>query len=283
MANAEAIMPHNVLEYCSTKADIKVARVAPLACRLSTLLHAGLDCWVQCGGKPGICIFCGDGACCREGYIDDPLSECLLRGGDSKHVCVRTKETYSVEALQNTSQQDAWPRSKLAHFDKLIGRQKLMWGDWIDDEFETTQKRLQANITRNTIIRSERTWDHMLGEDGDFERYKLPAQDWIMIYCPEVVKVISQMQYPMHYIDKPSLTTEDTIMSICLLKIVRDVCDSLQSFYMIGFGTALAAAVHGAPMLWDDDQDVMLHEANATQILLALSNFNFLQTTPQCR
>eukprot|EP00928_Gymnodinium_smaydae_P020065 TRINITY_DN1774_c0_g1_i2.p1 TRINITY_DN1774_c0_g1~~TRINITY_DN1774_c0_g1_i2.p1 ORF type:complete len:4665 (+),score=549.86 TRINITY_DN1774_c0_g1_i2:454-13995(+) len=59
--------------------------------RASALQHGGQDCFDQCGGKGGMCDYCGAGnACCHGGSAQDPEAcDLAVNAPSDKHACVK--------------------------------------------------------------------------------------------------------------------------------------------------------------------------------------------------
>eukprot|EP00929_Paragymnodinium_shiwhaense_P021731 TRINITY_DN1409_c0_g1_i4.p1 TRINITY_DN1409_c0_g1~~TRINITY_DN1409_c0_g1_i4.p1 ORF type:complete len:1269 (-),score=397.31 TRINITY_DN1409_c0_g1_i4:270-4076(-) len=114
------------------------------------LHHAdGEDCYEPCHGKAGICAWCGSGACCREGFEEDPV-ECYGAGGKEHHECIDWRI--------------AKQRAELKEENKVTDIKEMRDVQKAKDE----AKQIAEEQQKNTAQRAAYQWTHNpqhLGED----------------------------------------------------------------------------------------------------------------------
>ena len=89
---------------------------------------------------------------------------------------------------------------------------------------------------------------------------------WAHTLCPEVVRHFSRAPlfrtFPGPSAPFPNiLTTEAALSGTCLLKLVGQAADRAGATWVVYAGTHVGALVHGGPVPWDDDLDVLVEHA----------------------
>jgi hypothetical protein len=89
------------------------------------------------------------------------------------------------------------------------------------------------------------------------EEPKFPS--WIQHLCPEVVTHFARFPYFHHYLgDLPIMTTLHAAHSVCSVQLAVQIGASIGSNVYLHAGSHLGAVLHGGPIPWDDDADLML-------------------------
>jgi hypothetical protein len=100
---------------------------------------------------------------------------------------------------------------------------------------------------------------------------------WIQTLCPNTVEHFNKMP-AFDYSDmsghQPVLTTEGAMVFSCMLRVVEVVAQKIGCRWYMHAGTALGAFVHGGPIPWDDDIDIIVDSACANDLRLEISKFS---------
>lgn len=101
--------------------------------------------------------------------------------------------------------------------------------------------------------------------------------DWVYQYCPEVVDYFQSRVAYFTFSDAHNkdvvLTTEAAMASVCLLKIVDTTAKRINMTWVLLAGSQLGAYLHGGPIPWDDDVDIMIDHDKKEEFLQAMSHF----------
>ncbi len=104
------------------------------------------------------------------------------------------------------------------------------------------------------------------------------APKWLKAMCPEVVShydrfpsfkitpTLRKSVFPLHY-------TNNAAQSICTLKVVKLLAASIQSQVYLNAGAHLGAIIHGQPIPWDDDVDVLMPYEKKKAFMEACNRF----------
>jgi hypothetical protein len=104
------------------------------------------------------------------------------------------------------------------------------------------------------------------------------APKWLKAMCPEVVShydrfpsfkgtpTLRKSVFPLFY-------TNNAAQSICTLKVVKLLAASIQSQVYLHAGAHLGAIIHGQPIPWDDDVDMLMPYKKKKAFLEACNSF----------
>lgn len=104
------------------------------------------------------------------------------------------------------------------------------------------------------------------------------APKWLKAMCPEVVShydrfpsfkgtpTLRKSVFPLHY-------TNNAAQSICTMKVVKLLAASIQSQVYLNAGAHLGAIIHGQPIPWDDDVDVLMPYEKKKAFMEACNSF----------
>lgn len=94
-----------------------------------------------------------------------------------------------------------------------------------------------------------------------FENDVLP--NWVKTFCPDTVKHFRDTPLftwsPGYEIPFPTLhTSESAMLTTCMLRVVDTAARRANVKWMLQAGSLLGAALHGGPIPWDDDADILI-------------------------
>ena len=104
------------------------------------------------------------------------------------------------------------------------------------------------------------------------------APKWLKAMCPEVVShydrfpsfkgtpILRMSLFPLHY-------TNNAAQSICTMKVVKLLAESIQSQVYLHAGSHLGAIIHGQPIPWDDDVDMLMPYKKKKAFMEACNSF----------
>ena len=99
---------------------------------------------------------------------------------------------------------------------------------------------------------------------------------WIRDFCPEVYEYFSSRVSYFDYWDGNEkdivLTPSAAMTSVCMLKVIDLVAKRIKMDYVLLAGSQLGAVLHGGPIPWDDDIDIMIDYEKKEEFMTALSN-----------
>ena len=134
---------------------------------------------------------------------------------------------------------------------------------------DSKKVRLQVLGTRNV----EATLPYMQAGSSD----GVSIDDaWVAELCPEVVEHFARS--PL-FANSPRsllpmvLSTRDAMSSVCLLKVVSLAARRARARWFVWAGTHIGAVMHGGPVPWDDDTDVLVEHAKFNEFVAALREF----------
>lgn len=85
--------------------------------------------------------------------------------------------------------------------------------------------------------------------------------DWIYEVCPEVMQFYDKVPYFRHF-DRlhrdVALTTEAAMSFTCLLRLIDVGCRRANATWSLYAGGSIGGALHGGPIPWDDDVDIII-------------------------
>ena len=98
---------------------------------------------------------------------------------------------------------------------------------------------------------------------SDAQSYPIEEQDsCAKQMCPEVIEYFrsSRVNYFDFHLEigNPITTTEAAITMACMLKVVKVIALEIDMKWALFAGTQLGAVLHGGPIPWDDDIDVVI-------------------------
>lgn len=100
---------------------------------------------------------------------------------------------------------------------------------------------------------------------------------WVESLCPNTIQHFNNLP-AFDYSDmsghQPVLTTEGAMVISCMLRAVEVVAQKVDCRWYLHAGSALGAFVHGGPIPWDDDVDIIMDSACAHNLRLGLSQFS---------
>jgi hypothetical protein len=98
---------------------------------------------------------------------------------------------------------------------------------------------------------------------------------WIQSLCPEVVDHMNSFPYFRHLVgDLPVLTSLHAAHMVCTMKMAVQVASSIGSPIYLHAGSHLGALLHGGPIPWDDDADLLLPYQRRQAFLKACKKLN---------
>lgn len=88
-------------------------------------------------------------------------------------------------------------------------------------------------------------------------------EEWMLELCPEVVEHFESFPYFLSSEENPiknvtMFPTYQAARAVCTMKAVRDLAASLGTHAYIHAGSQLGALMHGGPVPWDDDIDMIM-------------------------
>ena len=104
------------------------------------------------------------------------------------------------------------------------------------------------------------------------------APKWLKAMCPEVVShydrfpsfkgtpTLRKSIFPLHY-------TNNAAQAICTMKVVKLLAASIQSQVYLHAGAHLGAIIHGQPIPWDDDVDMLMPYMKKKEFMEACNTF----------
>jgi hypothetical protein len=116
---------------------------------------------------------------------------------------------------------------------------------------------------------------------------------WVSYLCPEVKKYYSFVKYNDFY-DKFSLvkkkrgrrqsndvsmTTTAAMASTCMLRVVDIVAKQINMTWALIAGSHLGAGLHGGPIPWDDDTDIIIDITKKEAFVQGIESFQFENRT----
>ena len=107
--------------------------------------------------------------------------------------------------------------------------------------------------------------------------------EWARKLCPEVVRHFGRAPlfdyYPGPKSEFPNiLTSEAAITSTCFLKLISLAAKRVDATWFVHAGTHLGAVVHGGPIPWDDDMDVMVDATKRDEFMAELLSMDGYRT-----
>jgi hypothetical protein len=123
---------------------------------------------------------------------------------------------------------------------------------------------------------------------SDSTRYPIDTPDgWIKQMCPEVIDYFrgQRVDYFDFHLDigNPITTTEAAITMACLLKVIKVVALEIDMKWALFAGTQLGAVLHGGPIPWDDDLDVIIDGAKGGLFQKRIQNLTIGKYKWNCR
>eukprot|EP00122_Pirum_gemmata_P015169 Pgem_evm1s14173 len=116
---------------------------------------------------------------------------------------------------------------------------------------------------------------------------KIEPMEWMQEVCPEVIKHVSI--FPLFdlpdYVEgqnntPPPLTSSmNGMQSICTMKIVNQLANKLGARNFLHAGSTLGALLHGGPIPWDDDVDMLLDFNFLKQFMDECAKHRFVSQT----
>ena len=98
---------------------------------------------------------------------------------------------------------------------------------------------------------------------------------WIQQLCPEVVEHFTAFPYFRQIVgDLPTLTSVHAAHSVCTVKMAVQLAASLGTQAYLHAGSHLGAVLHGGPIPWDDDVDLLIPYARNQAFLEACNKLN---------
>lgn len=105
--------------------------------------------------------------------------------------------------------------------------------------------------------------------------YAFPA--WIQDVCPEVVQHFTRFPYfSSFHATLPLMTTGYAAHSVCTMKYVDLLAKDLGVSLYLYAGSFFGALVHGGPIPWDDDGDVIIHASHKDAFMAACQKHTLL-------
>eukprot|EP00928_Gymnodinium_smaydae_P082214 TRINITY_DN65604_c0_g1_i1.p1 TRINITY_DN65604_c0_g1~~TRINITY_DN65604_c0_g1_i1.p1 ORF type:complete len:414 (+),score=9.00 TRINITY_DN65604_c0_g1_i1:65-1243(+) len=105
------------------------------------------------------------------------------------------------------------------------------------------------------------------------------APDWLETLCPEVVdhfnRFPSYREVPTFEGTQPPVqTTNYAAQTVCTMKIVQQLAASVNSRLYLHAGSHLGAIIHGQPIPWDDDADLIMDYEKMNAFMGACAKFS---------
>lgn len=111
---------------------------------------------------------------------------------------------------------------------------------------------------------------------------------WVVSFCPEVMEYFFKVPYN-DFFDGDSLlesshgnklsndivfTKQSAMTSTCLLRVVEIIALSINMTWALIAGAQLGSMIHGGPIPWDDDVDIIIDFHKKTQFIDAVNSFH---------
>ena len=107
---------------------------------------------------------------------------------------------------------------------------------------------------------------------------------WVHDFCPEVVEHFTKAPLFDHVpLNGPGIiNTNAAMVSVCMLRVVNLVAKKVGCRWLINGGSLAGAVLHGGPMPWDDDSDIIVDSAcqevtKALECLITFCDIFFLR------
>ena len=112
---------------------------------------------------------------------------------------------------------------------------------------------------------------------------------WVNCICPEVVEYFSFVKYNDFYDNNAlkkmkrfrrqsndvSMTHAAAMASVCMMRVVDIVAKRLKMKWALIAGSHLGAGLHGGPIPWDDDADIIIDFRKKESFVNAIESFTF--------
>ena len=110
---------------------------------------------------------------------------------------------------------------------------------------------------------------------GEEEAANTYFPSWIQTLCPEVAAHFGKFPYFQQVInDLPTMTTLSAAHLVCSMSLARQIASSIGAPLYLYAGSHLGAIVHGGPIPWDDDGDLLLPHGKKNSFLEACNRLN---------
>jgi hypothetical protein len=144
--------------------------------------------------------------------------------------------------------------------------------------------KLEHVVTSNLLM-FKRSYRHFDATNKNLFQDDFPL-NWVQTLCPNTMEHFSKMP-SFEYSDmsghQPVLSTEGAMVFSCMLRAVDRVAQKVGCPWYLHAGSALGAFVHGGPIPWDDDVDVIFDSSCAHDFRLEMERFSVDDVKFSCR